>query len=91
MLERRISKLIEDGDKVYRERLQPLLEATAFGQFVAVEPDSGSYFLGRTGSQAMAAARVALPGKEFFLARIGAVAAHTIGGYGTTANTRRRK
>lgn len=90
MLERRISKLIEKGDKVYRERLQPLLEATAWGQFVAVEPESGAYFLGRTGSQAMSAARASLPGQEFFLARVGAPAAHTIGGYGT-ANTRRRQ
>ena len=85
MLERRIKDLIKRGDSFYRERLQSQLEATARGQFVAVEPDSGSYYLGRTGSQAMAAARASLPGKEFFLARVGSPAAHTIGGYGTAS------
>lgn len=84
MIDQRIKDLIRRGDQFYRERLQNLLEKTALGEFVAIEPDSGAYFLGRTGSQAMAAARAALPGHEFFLARVGSPTAHTIGGYGAS-------
>ena len=66
------------GDEFYRQKLKAALEPEQNGQFVAIEPDSEQYFLGRTSSQAIALARAAVPGKEFFLARVGYPAAHTI-------------
>ena len=81
MLSEKVKSLIRRGDELYREKLKEVLEPEQMGRFVAIEPDSGRYFLGRTSSQAMALARAALPGKEFFLARVGYPAAHTIGGY----------
>ena len=83
MVSEKIKRLIARGDKLYREKLKAALEPEQNGQFVAIEPDSEQYFLGRTSSQAMALARAAAPGKEFFLARVGSPAAHTIGGYGS--------
>ena len=82
MVSEKIKRLILRGDEFYREKLKAALEPEQNGQFVAIEPDSERYFLGRTSSQAMALARAAIPGKEFFLARVGYPAAHTIGGYG---------
>lgn len=82
MVSEKIKNLTFRGNKLYQERLQALLEPGQHGQFVAIEPDSEQYFLGRTSSQAMALARTALPEKQFFLARVGFPTAHTIGGYG---------
>ncbi len=72
-------RLIEEGKKVYVERLQSLLEPDQIGRFVAIEPKTGHYFLGNTGSEALVAARKALPDSLFYLARIGYRAAHSIG------------
>jgi hypothetical protein len=69
--------------RVYAERLQAQLEATHRGQFVAVEPESGDYFLGRTPTEATLAARQAHPDRLTFLIRIGFSAAFEIG-YGET-------
>ena len=74
-------KLIEEGKRVYTERLQTVLEPEHTGRFVAIEPQTGRYFLGDTGSEALVAARSAMPDSLFFLARIGYPAAHSIGGY----------
>lgn len=82
MVSEQIKNLTLRGNKLYQEKLRAVLEPEQHGQFVAIEPDSERYFLGRTSSQAMALARAALPGKQFFLARVGFPAAHTVGGYG---------
>lgn len=66
MVSEKVQKLISRGDKFYREKLKATLEPKQTGQFVAIEPDSEQYFLGRTSSQAMALARAAIPGKDFF-------------------------
>lgn len=75
-------RLIEEGKKVYAERLQSILEPDQVGRFVAIEPKTGHYFLGNTGSEALVAARQAMPDSLFYLARVGYRAAHSIGGYG---------
>lgn len=75
-------KLSEAGKRVYKERLQAILEPDHVGKFVAIEPETGRYFLGDTGVEALVAARDAMPDSLFFLARVGYLAAHRIGGHG---------
>ena len=75
--------LIERGQDTYSARLALILEPTHDGEFVAVEPDSGQYFLGSTASAALVAAHTAIPDKLFYLTRVGRETAHTVGGHAT--------
>lgn len=70
--------LVERGQSVYRLRLSSVLELSHEGEFVAVEPDSGRYFLGSTASAALVAAHAAMPNNLFYLTRVGRETAHTI-------------
>ena len=74
--------LVESGQRVYEERLRMLLEPAQAGRYVAIEPVSGEYFLGDTGTEALLDARRALPKAMFYLARVGYPAADTLSGYG---------
>ena len=47
------------------------LEATHADEFVAIEPDSGDYFLGQTLSGAIQAARSTYPERISFAMRVG--------------------
>jgi hypothetical protein len=51
--------------------LDPALSKTHRGQFVAIEVDSGDYFIGETAMEANQKARAKHPEKVFFLGRIG--------------------
>ena len=73
-------RCIEAGETLYQETLRSLLEPEKTGQYVAIEPDSGQYFLGLTSREALAAAHTAMPEAVFYLARVGYAAAHRIGG-----------
>jgi hypothetical protein len=53
--------LVERGQNTYRRTLASVLEPSHDGEFVAVEPDSGRYFLGSTASAALVAAHAAIP------------------------------
>jgi len=75
-------KLSQEGKRVYQERLKAVLEPEHIGRFVAIEPNSGRYFLGDSGAEALIAARDAMPESLFFLARVGYPAAASLGGYG---------
>ncbi|HWS89554.1 MAG TPA: hypothetical protein VN282_21460 [Pyrinomonadaceae bacterium] len=74
--------VIARGKRIYDERLRGELEPDHTGRYVAVEPDTGRYFLGDTSADAVGAAHDAMPGSRFYLARVGYDAAHSIGGYG---------
>ncbi|MCI0487723.1 MAG: hypothetical protein L0229_14110 [Blastocatellia bacterium] len=74
-------ELIEQGQRIYDAQLRERLERENKGRFVAIEPATGRYFLGDTGTEALIAARAAMPDSLFYLARIGQKAAHTIGGH----------
>ena len=56
---------------VYEEQLRAKLEATNVDDFVAIEPESGDYFLGKTLSEAIQAARAAYPDRLPFALRVG--------------------
>jgi hypothetical protein len=73
--------LVESGQSLYDERLRELLEPSQAGRYVAIEPVSGEYFLGDTGTEALLDARRALPEAIFYLARVGYPTADTLSGY----------
>jgi hypothetical protein len=73
--------LVERGQTAYRQRLASILEPSHLGEFVAVEPDSGRYFLADTASAALVAAHTAMPNKLFYLTRVGRETAHTVRGH----------
>lgn len=77
------STLVEDGQVVYEKLLRAALEAEHAGEFVAIEPSSGRYFLGHTATAALVNARHAMPEGLFFLTRVGRTSAHKIGGHGS--------
>lgn len=74
--------LAESGQRLYDEQLRDQLEPEQTGRFVAIEPDTGRYFLGDTGIGALQAGRRELPDKLFYLLRVGYEAAYRVGGYG---------
>lgn len=75
--------LVERGQAAYRQSLASILEPSHTGEFVAVEPDSGRYFLASTASAALVAAHAAMPNNLFYLTRVGRETAHTVGGHAT--------
>jgi hypothetical protein len=70
--------LVARGQAAYRQSVASILEPSHIGEFVAVEPDSGLYFLGSTASAALDAAHAAMPNKLFYLTRVGRETAHTV-------------
>ena len=77
------SKLDQDGEAFYENHLKAALEPHHSGEFLAIEPSSGRYFLGETATAALVAARNAMPDSLFFLTRVGRTSAHKIGGHGS--------
>lgn len=74
------SSVIERAKQIYAERLQPALEAQHMHRFVAIEPDSGDYFVGATFDEAVQAARTKYPSRLSHTIRIGHRAALHLGG-----------
>jgi hypothetical protein len=72
--------IAERAQRMYDERLRAVLEVDHFGQFVAVEPESGDHFLANTFAAAIAAARAAHPTRRPHVLRVGHAAALHIGG-----------
>lgn len=65
--------------EIYESRLRSMLEEKHPNAFVAVEPDSGEYFLGSTLSEAIDAARAKYPDRIPFALRVGHPAAVHLG------------
>lgn len=63
--------LISRGRRLYETKLKALLEPKHKGEYVAIEPDSGDYYLGHTMSEAYERAVAEHPDKQFYLARVG--------------------
>lgn len=65
-------KSLEDrGEKIYRTQLKRVLEPHHTGEFVAIEVESGDYFVGPTIGTALAKASKKYPDKHFHIMRIG--------------------
>lgn len=76
------SFLVDESKALYEKQLKSILEPHHFGEYVAIEPVTGRYFLGLTGTAALVTASKAMPEHQFFLMRVGYPAAHKLGGYG---------
>jgi hypothetical protein len=63
--------LARRAQAIYEARLRQQLEPTNPDDFVAIEPESGDYFLGKTLSEAIQAARAAYPQRLPFALRVG--------------------
>lgn len=73
--------VIDRAKRLYAERLQPLLEGQHLNRFVAIEPESGDYFLGDTFDEAVRSARARYPSRLSHTIRIGHRAAFHLGGW----------
>lgn len=71
--------VIARGERLYSERLKADLVREQTGRFVAIDPDTGRYFLGDTSASAVGTAHDAMPDARFYLKRIGYTAAHYFG------------
>jgi hypothetical protein len=73
------SDLARRAEDLYECRLKGSLEHSHPGQFVAIEPESGDYYLGRSLSEAIGAARRAHPDRLAYAVRVGQEPAIHIG------------
>jgi hypothetical protein len=73
------AELMDKVKAIYESRLRENLERTHLDSFLAIEPESGDYFLGRTLSEAAAAARAAYPDRRSGVLRVGHQAALHMG------------
>lgn len=71
------------GRRFYEQHLKALLEPENNGKFLAIEPDSGRYFIGTDRTSVSLEALAQMPGKSFFLMRVGFPAVDKLGAFGT--------
>ncbi|MBM4044738.1 MAG: hypothetical protein FJ279_06475 [Planctomycetes bacterium] len=79
MISQQSESVARQAELIYRQRLKDQLERSHADEFVAIEPVSGDYFLGRTLSEAIGAARQAHPDRLSHALRVGHKAAVHIG------------
>lgn len=71
MASRQSNELASRAMAIYEEKLRKRLESTNPDDFVAIEPQSGDFFLGKTLSEAIQAARKAHPARLSLALRVG--------------------
>jgi len=71
--------IAERAKQVYETELKEQLESDHRDEYVAIEPESKSFFLGASFIDAAMAARMAYPDRKSFVLRIGHEAAFHIG------------
>ncbi len=79
MVSKETEVVVRGATQLYEEKLRDKLERTNMHDFVAIEPDSGEYFFGKTLSEAIQASRAAHPDRLAFAMRVGHGAAIQIG------------
>jgi hypothetical protein len=72
--------VIERAKWIYTDQLQTELETQHMDRFVAIEPESGEYFLGATFDEAVRSARKKYPSRLSHTIRVGHRAAFHLGG-----------
>src|SRR5207247_8386127 len=72
--------VIDRAKRIYANELKSLLEPDHRDRFVAIEPESGEYFLGDTFDEAVKCARAKYPSRLTHTIRIGHRAAFHSGG-----------
>jgi len=66
-----LEKVAKTAQELYDSRLKELLEPGSNGRFVAIEPQTSSYFLGNTIIEALEKAELGFPNADFHVVRIG--------------------
>ena len=79
MVSQNTAEVARRSKELYEASLREKLEATNMHDFVAIEPDSGDYFFGKTLSEAIQASRAVYPDRLAFALRVGHDAAIHIG------------
>ena len=79
MVSEETKSLISRAKVIYEQRLRSDLEANHTDQFVAIEPDSGDFFIGETFDEAVKLARSKHPSKLSHTIRVGHAAAFHLG------------
>jgi hypothetical protein len=80
MVSSETKSVIARAKQIYAEQLQAELESRHRDRFVAIEPESGEYFLGDTFDEAVKSAREKHPSRLSHTIRIGRRAAFHLGG-----------
>jgi hypothetical protein len=75
MVSQNTKNVAREARRIYEEQLRTSLELSHMNEFVAIEPVSGEYFLGRTLSEAIGAARLKYPDRLAHALRVGHKAA----------------
>jgi len=70
-----VDEFVRRAEELYTARLRAVLEPAHLDEFVAIEPESGDYFLGKTLSEAIGAARRSHPDRLAHAMRVGHKAA----------------
>lgn len=79
MVSQKTEDVVKRASRLYEENLRDKLEKTNLHDFVAIEPDSQEYFLGKTLSEAIQASRSVYPDRLAFALRVGHSTAIQIG------------
>lgn len=79
MASEKTRELVRGGEELYQTKLKAALEPAHQNKFVAIDPDSGDYFLGDTLGEALDAAQEAYPDRLFYGVRVGHPAAVHMG------------
>lgn len=74
-----VEEFVQRAEEIYATRLRSVLEPGHVDEFVAIEPESGDYFLGKTLSEATRAARQSYPNRWTHAMRVGHRAALHLG------------
>ncbi|MDA2919697.1 hypothetical protein MYX76_09445 [Desulfobacterota bacterium AH_259_B03_O07] len=75
---KRIKVLAQEGETIYQSRLKKKLEVKHRGEIIAIDVDSGKYFMGKTVLEAVEKGRQKYPNKLFHVIRVGYPAVHSI-------------
>lgn len=74
------AEIAEKGITIYK-KLSGRLEKKHFGEFVAIEVETGKYFVGKTQMEATTEAKKEFPQEIFYLMKVGFPAVVTFSGY----------
>ncbi|MEM8944245.1 MAG: hypothetical protein AAGD11_03605 [Planctomycetota bacterium] len=75
MTQSEVETLVRQAEDLYEQKLRAVLETMHKDEFVAIEPESGEYFMGKTLNEATQAARQVYPDRLTHAMRVGHKAA----------------
>lgn len=79
MTDLEVNEFVRRAEAFYAAKLKAVLEPAHLNEFVAIDPETGDYYLGKTFNEAMQAARKVHPHRLTHAMRIGHTAALHLG------------